>query len=148
MDGEPQVSLGPISVAIFRLARAHRLLAAQLLREVGLHPGQELVMLHLWETGPQRQTALASAFDLDSASATRTVQRLERAGYVCRYPDPTDGRATLVTPTQASFALRARVEQIWVDLEHRTIAGLTPDEQAKALAVLRRLESNALPPPG
>ncbi|MBI0384032.1 MarR family transcriptional regulator, partial [Streptomyces albiflaviniger] len=43
---------GPVSHAIFRLARLHRMLAGQLLRRIGLHPGQELVMMHLWELGP------------------------------------------------------------------------------------------------
>src|SRR4051794_37136577 len=85
-----------VSYAIFRLARAHRMLAGHLLRDLGLHPGQELLMMHLWEAGASRQSALATLFSTDSASMTRTVQRLERSGYVRRVRDPADGRATLV----------------------------------------------------
>ncbi len=35
--------------------------------------------MHLWDTGPQRQTDLAATFDTGSAAMTRSVQRLEQA---------------------------------------------------------------------
>ena len=135
---------GPISHAIFRLARAHHMLAGQLLREVGLHPGQELLMMHLWDVGPQRQSALATEFDTDSASMTRTVQRLERAGYVRRIADPQDGRATLVEPTAAGLCLREQVERVWERLEQLTVGDLSVEQRRRALTSLRRLEDNAL----
>jgi DNA-binding MarR family transcriptional regulator len=135
---------GPISHAIFRLAKVHRTHAAQLLREVGLHPGQELLMMHLWDIGPQRQCDLAAEFDTDSATMTRTVQRLERAGYVRRLPDPDDGRVTLVEPTPASMALRTQVERMWEQLERETVGDLTPEQRKRTLTSLLRLERNLL----
>ncbi|WP_084700600.1 MarR family winged helix-turn-helix transcriptional regulator [Streptacidiphilus anmyonensis] len=133
---------GPISHAIFRLARLHRMHAGQLLRRIGLHPGQELVMMHLWELGPQRQTDLVRLLDSDAATMTRTVRRLEQAGFVRRHPDPTDGRASLIEPTAASHALRREVEQSWSRLEDLVTADLTPEERADALRTLERLEHN------
>ncbi|MEU6238846.1 MarR family winged helix-turn-helix transcriptional regulator [Kitasatospora sp. NPDC047058] len=133
---------GPISHAIFRLARLHRMFAGQLLRRIGLHPGQELVMMHLWELGPRRQTDLVRLLDSDAATMTRTVQRLEQAGFVRRRPDPTDKRASLVEPTAASHALRREVEQSWSRLEELVTAGLSADECAAALSTLERLERN------
>ncbi|MER7767056.1 MarR family winged helix-turn-helix transcriptional regulator [Kitasatospora sp. NPDC096140] len=133
---------GPISHAIFRLARLHRMYAGQLLRRIGLHPGQELVMMHLWELGPRRQTDLVRLLDSDAATMTRTVQRLEQAGFVRRRPDPTDKRASLIEPTAASHALRREVEQSWSTLEDLVTSGLTPDERAEALHTLERLEHN------
>ncbi|MCU7821036.1 MarR family winged helix-turn-helix transcriptional regulator [Kitasatospora sp. DSM 101779] len=133
---------GPISHAIFRLARLHRMLAGQLLRRIGLHPGQELVMMHLWELGPQRQADLVRLLDSDAATMTRTVQRLEQAGFVRRRPSPTDRRASLVEPTAASHALRREVEQSWSQLEGLVTAGLTADECTAALHTLERLERN------
>src|SRR5687768_5445597 len=135
---------GPVSHTIFRLAKAHRALAAQLLREVGLHPGQQVLMMLHRDRGPLRQACLAEEFDTDSASMTRTVQRLERAGYVRRVPDPSDGRATLVEPTPASIGLRHQVEQIWTRLERLTVADLTPEQQESALAGLCRMEDTLL----
>ncbi|MEU2716283.1 MarR family transcriptional regulator [Streptomyces sp. NPDC007205] len=133
---------GPVSHAIFRLARLHRMFAGQLLRRTGLHPGQELVMMHLWELGPQRQTDLVRLLDSDAATMTRTVRRLEQAGFVRRRPSPTDKRATLVEPTAASHALRREVEQVWSQLEGLVTADLSADERTMALLTLERLERN------
>ena len=135
---------GPVSHAIARLARIHRLLAGRLLRDVGLHPSQELLLMRLWESGPQRQNCLAAELGTDSASTTRIVQRLETAGYVRRLPDPKDGRATLVASTPEGEALRESVERIWGQLEELTVGDMTAAEREAALASLQRLEENVL----
>lgn len=133
---------GPISHAIFRVARLHRMIAGQLLRRVGLHPSQELVMMQLWDGGPQRQTDLVRLLGSDAATMTRTIQRLEHAGFVRRCPSATDGRATIIEPTAASNALRQEVERIWAELESSTIDNLTPEQQTEAIKVLERIEGN------
>ncbi|MDN3026952.1 MarR family transcriptional regulator [Streptomyces sp. S.PB5] len=136
------VAAGPLSHAIFRVARLHRMIAGQLLRRIGLHPSQELVMMQLWDHGPQRQTDLVRLLGSDAATMTRTVRRLEQAGFVRRRPCPTDKRATIVEPTAASNALRAEVERAWLDLESATTEGLTPEQQAEAVEVLTRIEES------
>lgn len=140
-EANPFVS-GPLSLAVFSLARAHRALAADLLRPLGLHPGQELLLMFLWEHGPQRQTDLAEHVATDSASMTRTVQRLERAGFVRRRPSPDDRRVTLVEPTPASLALRPRVGEVWAQLERATAGDLDPARRDEAASLLRTLEQN------
>lgn len=114
---------GPISHAIFRVARLHRMIAGHLLREVGLHPGQEIVMMHLWQAGPQRQVDLVRVLDSDAATMTRTIRRLENAGFVRRVATPVDKRASLIEPTAASISLRQRVEGIWAELEEAAVGG-------------------------
>ncbi|MBI0296780.1 MarR family transcriptional regulator [Streptomyces sp. PRKS01-29] len=133
---------GPISHAIFRVARLHRMLAGQLLREVGLHPAQELVMMQLWDHGRMRQTDLARHVGADSATMTRTIQRLEKAGYVRRARSTSDKRSVLVEPTAASMALRQQVEDLWSRLEDCVADDLTDGQRSETLAVLERLETN------
>ena len=135
---------GPVSHAIFRVARLHRMLAGSLLRRTGLYPGQELVMMHLWDHGAQRQADLVRILDSDAATMTRTVQRLERAGFVRRRPDPTDARAWLIEPTPASKHLREEIEDIWRQLEQATVDSLTPAQQRATLSTLEALERNLL----
>jgi DNA-binding MarR family transcriptional regulator len=133
---------GPVSHAIFRLARLHRMYAGQLLRRIGLHPGQELVMMQLWDLGPQRQTDLVRLMDSDAATMTRTIQRLEQAGFVRRRPSPTDRRASIIEPTTASHALRREVERVWTELEDLVTGEMSADERTAALQTLQRLEHN------
>jgi DNA-binding MarR family transcriptional regulator len=61
---------GPVSNALIRVTRLHVIRARELFQAVGLHPGQELLLMHLWDAGPQRQADLAVAFGTDSARAT------------------------------------------------------------------------------
>ncbi|CRK57930.1 Transcriptional regulator, MarR family [Alloactinosynnema sp. L-07] len=135
---------GPVSHAVFRLSRLHNLVAAQILRETGLYRGQEVLMMHLWETGPQRQVDLLKATDTDAATMTRSIRRLEQAGFVTTERSTEDRRAVIVAPTEASCALRDRVTQVWRDLEHATVADLDDAEVATALRALRTLERNLL----
>ena len=68
----------PLSRAIFRVARAHKTLAARLLRGAGLRPGQELVLMTLWDDGPQRQVDLVERLESDAGTMTRSLARLEK----------------------------------------------------------------------
>jgi DNA-binding MarR family transcriptional regulator len=135
---------GPISHAIFRVARLHRMLAGSLLRRTGLYPGQELVMMQLWDEGEQRQADLVKLLDSDAATMTRTIQRLERAGFVRRRRDPTDARASLIEPTPASMHLRAQLNEIWKQLEFLTVDSLAAEQQQAALESLLALERNLI----
>ncbi|WP_429415455.1 MarR family winged helix-turn-helix transcriptional regulator [Nocardia sp. GAS34] len=133
---------GPVSNALIRVTRLHAMRARQLLQGLGLHTGHELLLMHLWDRGPQRQSDLAVEFDTDSASMTRTVQRLERAGFVRRRPDPTDGRATLVESTPAGTALRHRIEQLWTELEADTVGDMNENQQRQLLRLLESVAAN------
>ncbi|MFF1633468.1 MarR family winged helix-turn-helix transcriptional regulator [Leifsonia sp. NPDC058248] len=120
----------------------HMMVARQLLKRLGLHPGQELLLMHLWDSGAQRQSVLASIFATDSAAMTRTVQRLENAGLVERRSDPTDGRATLVAATAASQLIRQRLENVWTELESLTVRDMTEEDQERLMTGLIALEQN------
>jgi MarR family transcriptional regulator, organic hydroperoxide resistance regulator len=133
---------GPVSNALIRVTRLHVMRTRQLLQGLGLHPGHELLLMHLWDVGPQRPADLAAKFDTDSASMTRTVQRVERAGFVRRRPDPNDGRATLVETTPAGIALRGRIEELWAQLEADTVGDMDAAQRRQLLRGLQRLEAN------
>jgi DNA-binding MarR family transcriptional regulator len=135
---------GPLTLAIVRLAKLHHQLARQVMRRSGLHPGQELIMMHLWEHGPRRQVDLIRLLDSDAATMTRSIRRLERAGFVRRHPCLTDRRAIIIEATPASQALRAEVENLWPRLEELTAAGLTQREYAGAVELLGKLTANLL----
>ncbi|CAG7657899.1 MarR family winged helix-turn-helix transcriptional regulator [Actinacidiphila bryophytorum] len=133
---------GQINHMILRLAHAHRAVAATLLQELGLYPGQELLLMRLWESDHQSQTALAESLQLDPSTVTRTVQRLEQQGFITRNPSTTDRRSLIVSLTPAGNALRAQVEKAWGTLAEITTAGMPDRPRAEALRLLRRMETN------
>ncbi|GAA3119915.1 MarR family winged helix-turn-helix transcriptional regulator [Streptomyces rectiviolaceus] len=133
---------GPVSHTVSRVARLHRIAAGKVLKGLGLYPGQEFVMMYLWDAGPVRQSELIKAVDLDPSTVTKMLQRLEQAGHVRRRPDPDDRRAVLVEATDASCGLLAEVERAWGELEAHTLAGLDEDERGELARLLGRVEAN------
>ncbi|AXG77201.1 MarR family winged helix-turn-helix transcriptional regulator [Streptomyces paludis] len=133
---------GPVSHTLSRVARLHRIAAAKLLRDTGLYPGQEFLMMHLWDRSPVRQSELIRSMDLDPSTVTKMLQRLDSAGYVQRRPDPSDGRAVLVEATDSSCPLGAEVRSAWTELENHTLAGLDATERAELARLLAKVEKN------
>jgi len=136
--------IAPLSHAIFRVARLHKMLAGQLLRQVGLYPGQELVMMQLWTEGPQRQVDLVRMLESEAPTMTRTIQRLEKAGLVRTSRSATDRRSIIVEATKKSASLRRAVEEAWAELEARTAGGLGRTRRKDILAALVALEVELL----
>ncbi|MBP0452875.1 winged helix-turn-helix transcriptional regulator [Kitasatospora sp. RG8] len=147
-QNQPLADAGGTSQAIARVARLHRATAERLLRPHGLHAGQELLMMLLWDGGPQPQAALIEQLAVDASTVTRMVQRLEQAGFVRRRRSENDRRAVLVEATAAACALRDQVAQAWRELEQVTLAGLDEAEQAELIRLLGRLEGNLSRPSG
>ncbi|WP_406509167.1 MarR family winged helix-turn-helix transcriptional regulator [Streptomyces sp. NBC_00212] len=141
-------SCGPFSHAVSRVARLHRFTAGRLLRDIGLYPGQEFLMMHLWDAGATRQSELIRLLDLDPSTVTKMLQRLEQAGYVRRSPDPKDRRASLVEATEDSLVLHERVKAAWNELEQQTLAGLDAAERAELTRLLGKVEANLCPTAG
>lgn len=132
---------GPVSHAVFRVARVTRTVIANLLRPLGLYPGQELVMMYLWDQGPLRQADLVRLTSSDAATMTRMIQRLEHAGFVRRSPSPEDKRAHLIEATPASRGLRRQIEEIWSQIEEITVGDLNEQQRATVLRVVEGLET-------
>lgn len=71
---------------------------------------------------------LAARLGISSASTTTLLDRLTRSGHVCRSPHPTDGRALVVTATEAADA---EVRATLGDMHRRLLEAaerLTPEE--------------------
>jgi DNA-binding MarR family transcriptional regulator len=132
-------SEGPLSFAITQLAKAHRATAAGLLRELGLYPGQELLLMQLWDRDRQTSGELVRALNLDASTVTRMVIRLEEQGIVRREPSPMDGRAVIVALTDRGKQLAEAVRTAWAELERITTAGMSRRERDDLLVAIRRL---------
>ncbi|MEV8586052.1 MarR family winged helix-turn-helix transcriptional regulator [Streptomyces sp. NPDC051180] len=133
---------GTVSHTLAWVARLHRIAMGRRLRDLGLYPGQELMMMRLWDCGPVRQSELIQSLGLDPSTVTKMLQRLEQCGYVRRSPDPADRRAVLVEATEEGASLRAGVEGAWTDLEERTLAGLAPADRAELARLLGLVGDN------
>ena len=126
--------LGP---ALHALARAHRSHLGALLAPHGLHPGQDLLLLAVWDTPGIRQTELAAHLGVEPPTVTRMLQRLERGGMVERRANPLDARARLVHPTPRSRMLESMVRRAWASLDELLIAELGSADALKLQKLAR-----------
>lgn len=120
-----------LNEAIRAIGIRHRALAGALLAPLGLHPGQEVLLLDLAEQGPRSQAQLAQASGCEPPTITHSVRKLEAAGLVVRRPSPTDGRVTLVELSSRGQQLVPGLKAAWQQLAERTVDQLpaTPLDQ-------------------
>lgn len=99
----------------FALAVASRSVNAvyrPLLEPLGLTHPQYLVMLALWDRSPRSVKDLGLTLQLEPATLSPLLKRLEAIGYVRRRRSGTDERVLEITLTDAGVALRDRAETI------------------------------------
>ncbi len=83
-----------------------------LLEPLGLTHPQYLVMLALWGEAPLSVTRIGELLDLDAATLSPLLKRLEAIGYVTRSRNAADERRLDVDLTPAGRVLRRRAEKI------------------------------------
>ncbi len=131
-----------LNQAIRLLSLRHRARAATLLAPLGLHPGQEALLLELARTGPAIQSQLSEALGCEPPSVTLMTRKLEAGGYIRRKPAPSDRRASIVELTDSGKALADQVKRLWCALAEETVAGLPAETVAELPGILRTLTGN------
>ena len=131
-----------LNQAIRLLSLRHRARAAALLAPLGLHPGQEALLLELDRTGPMIQAALSEALGCEPPSITLMTRKLEAAGHIRRKPAPADKRASIVELTDSGKALADQIKQLWCALAEETVADLPPETAAELPGILQAITAN------
>ena len=102
----------------------------------------EVGVLRKLRTAPRRITELAAEERVTQPAITLLVNRLTERGWVQRIPDPTDGRAVLVSLTPAGQEVFERLRAEYRALLHEEMASLEDGEVetlAAAVAILDKL---------
>ncbi len=136
-DQGPTVDVTRLRVALARLSR--RLRRHQL---AGLTPTQLAALATVERSGPMRLGDLAAAEGIAPSTLTRLVTVLEDSGYVRRYADPSDARASTlaITPRGHDTLEHLRTESTLVlAASLRLLSPAQRSALAEALPVLEQL---------
>src|SRR5262245_16009758 len=91
-----------------------------------VRPAYGSVLLPLFEEDPLRRGELARRARVAKQTMTTLVRLAERDGLVERRPDPSDGRAVLVTMTARAHEFRPVADEILEEFDGRVAALLSP----------------------
>ena len=131
-----------IGFQILQIHKAHRQRAELAFNKLGVHTGQEMILLQLWIEEGIPQSQLAACMGVEPPTATKMLQRMERAGLIERRPHPEDARISRVYLTERGRALEQPVLEVWRQLEAQTVGGLSSTERALLHRLLMQVSAN------
>jgi DNA-binding MarR family transcriptional regulator len=97
------------------------------------------LLVPLEQDGEQRCSALAGQVGVDVSVASRQVSALERSGYVQRRPDPLDGRASLISLSDAGAAALAHTRDVRSQWATEALSDWSEDEARQFTALMEKL---------
>jgi MarR family transcriptional regulator, organic hydroperoxide resistance regulator len=120
-------TLGQLLAQVCRLAGKRRRLR---LERLGLHHAQGMVLFHLWKEDGISQRDLAAALQITPPTASNTLQRMERDGWVERRRDDADQRIVRVYLTAKARDLHEDARASLRDFDREMGSALSAAEQA------------------
>ena len=124
-----------VGYLLVQVMKAHRKMAETGLNDFGLHVGQELILLQLYEQDGMTQSELADVLCVEAPTVTKVLQRMEAAGLIERRQDSDDARVSRVYLMPKSRQLIEPLRGLWAEVEQKTIKGLSEPE----VLLLRRI---------
>jgi len=94
----------------------------------------------LERSGPHRLSELYAPEGISQPAMTQLVTRLEKEGLAERTGDPSDGRAVVVSITEAGRAAVAHRREVRAGALSELLRGLSPEDYAAVVAALPGLE--------
>ena len=131
----------PVGAATLNVVAAHRAKTEQGLRELGVYPGQEMLLMALLQddAAPKPQNVLAELLDVDHSTIAKSVRRMAAANIVQTHRSAQDGRVTLVALTASGLTLAKRVKAVCQAVEQAATGALSPEEQADYIRLATKM---------
>ncbi len=114
----------------------------QALREYGLRVPEWRALAALHARHKCTTSELADLSSIDRTTLTRTVDRMEEAGWLSRLSDGTDMRVTRLALTAAGERLFARVWPAVAELNDAAVVGLSAPAVDRLRAALAQMKAN------
>ena len=124
---------------ILRTARRLRAAHADELEGLPVNPHQAHALRAIHRLEPARPSEVAGRLRVARGSATEVIDALVAGGWVARTPDPTDGRATLLSLTASGDALLAQVAAARARGAERVLGAMPPADRAATATAHARL---------
>lgn len=126
---------------LLRTARRLRAANADELDDLPVNQHQAHALRAIHRLEPARPSEIAGRLCVARGSATEVIDALAAGGWIVRTPDPSDGRATLLSVSDSGEALLAQVAAARERGAQRILGALGHEERAALFGVLERLSA-------
>lgn len=127
------------------LKRANRLLikkANELLKPHGIAHAYTYFLMELYQKDGMTQSEMHKKIGIEQPTAVRTLDRMERDGFITREQSPTDRRAVLIKLTAKGKQFEAIIASCAVELNELALEGLNHGEKRALNQLLQQMNAN------
>jgi DNA-binding MarR family transcriptional regulator len=121
------------------LSKAVRALTGLKLASIGIHPGQDQLVLALMD-GEMTVSQLASQAGVRASTISKMVDRLVRNGYVEKRSAREDARCTWIKLTDTGVSLASRIEDVRASIEEELSGAMDGDTLKSIMSALVTLD--------
>jgi MarR family transcriptional regulator, organic hydroperoxide resistance regulator len=132
----------PLHLLLAQVCKLKHARVQSLLEGLGLHRGQPAMLGALRDREGLTHTELARQLQVQPATITRMVARMERAGFLARRPDEEDQRVSRVYLTEAGRRVQADVQEVWRTLDGEAFGDLTAEEKRELGCLLLQIRDS------
>ena len=115
------------------------------IKDFGVSPGQVPVLMCLWEQDGLTQRELYERVNIEQATMSNTLKRMERDGLVRRKPDPNDRRAARILLTAKAKKLEAKVSDAIKDVNKTALGKLKKKDKKCLMDLMGTMIDNLTP---
>jgi DNA-binding MarR family transcriptional regulator len=112
------------------------------IRDSGVTALQWRLLVRIANSPGIRQKCLADEIEVEAITLSRMVSRLVDGGLVERHPDSADRRAWKLLLTPYAHTLLKRLQSVVDEQAEIATAGLSTDETAELIDLVKRIRSN------
>ncbi len=113
-----------------------------MLAQLGLHVGQEMFLLRLWDIEGIPQSDLAKELCVQPATITKMIDRMVKTGLVERRKDNADQRISRIYLTEHAKSLQPAVQKVWTAMESKMLESLSLEERVLFRRLLMQVKNN------
>lgn len=127
------------------LKKANRLLikkANELLKPYGITHAYTYFLMELYQQDGLTQSEMHKRIGIEQPTAVRTLNRMERDGFILREQSPTDRRALFIKLTDKGKRYKGTILGCAKELNGFALRGFTDNDRALFNQLINRLNSN------
>jgi MarR family transcriptional regulator, transcriptional regulator for hemolysin len=130
------------ALLMHEIARQMKICFDRRAQHLGLTRSQWRVLSVLRRNPGIKQTKLAECIEVEPITLVRLLDRMQKAGWIERRPDPKDRRANGIYLTPKVKAIVQEMRAIALDLRREYLRDISGKEHAQLLFCLKKIKKN------